>query len=302
LWPADRLYTVCGVKRNNPHHQTSAPAPSDGIGGERVFAVERALMLLQCFEYAGEARSLASLARQSGFYKSTILRLANSLCRMGFLLRGADGLFAVGPELTRLGAPRRAQIDVEDLIRSHLRSLADTKYSAFFCVRQDRRPVCLFREDASQDRVPVGKRARDPLINGAALQVLRAYGRHGNDKDLNLVRQRGWAVSVGSGSLDLTIFAVPVFNREKALLGALGLAGRSEHFSTERHSRLRQIVQAAAVDLGKDMRFVHPRDVTDIAKSVRLGGQKERALPWSQDLPSAPHYGTAGGAATVASA
>ena len=76
------------------------------IRGDRVFAVERALMLLQCFEYAEETRTLASLSKQSGFYKSTILRLANSLCRMGFLLRHPDGLFAVGPELIRFGTPQ----------------------------------------------------------------------------------------------------------------------------------------------------------------------------------------------------
>lgn len=226
-------------------------------------------MLLQCFEYADETRTLASLSKQSGFYKSTILRLANSLCRMGFLLRHPDGLFAVGPELIRFGAPRRAPIDAEELIRSNLRTLTDTKYSAFFCVRHDRRPVCLLRENASEDLPPAGKGARDPLIHGAAFQVLRAYSRHAKDENLSLVRRRGWALSVQSGRLDLAVLAVPVFNRERALLGALGLAGKSENFSAERQRLLRQMMLAAAQDLGKEMRFVRRGELAGAAESGR---------------------------------
>ncbi|MHA1553115.1 MAG: helix-turn-helix domain-containing protein, partial [Alphaproteobacteria bacterium] len=69
-----------------------------------VESVERALRLLECFSGAESALSLAELSRRSGHYKSTILRLAVSLDRFGYMHRGADGRYRLGPTLWRLGA------------------------------------------------------------------------------------------------------------------------------------------------------------------------------------------------------
>lgn len=234
------------------------------LAEDRVFAVERALMLLQCFECADETRTLASLAKQSGLYKSTILRLANSMCKMGFLSRQPSGLFALGPELTRLASLSRMSIDIEARVRSELRKLATkTDEGAAFYVRQGRHRVCLFRVDGKgDDRVQAREGSRSPLNNGAAAQVLRAYGKSCKDPDLVTVRRRGWAVSKGDRHPGLAAIAIPVFNREKELLGALAVTGLVRHFTEEREQLLRQTVAAAAQALSADMRFVHPRDLS----------------------------------------
>jgi DNA-binding IclR family transcriptional regulator len=87
--------------------------------------------LLQCFETAGETRSLASLAQQSGFYKSTVLRLAGSLCRKGFLQRDEKGFFTLGPELRRLGSLTHSSVEVEKLMRPVLRNLLQAGDSSY---------------------------------------------------------------------------------------------------------------------------------------------------------------------------
>ena len=69
-----------------------------------VSAVERALSLLDAFNELDYALTLADLARRTGLYKSTILRLAESLQRMGYLKRLADGSFQLGAAPLRLGA------------------------------------------------------------------------------------------------------------------------------------------------------------------------------------------------------
>ena len=43
-----------------------------------VEAVDRALKLLDCFEISDHSLTLAELSRRSGFYKSTILRIAEA--------------------------------------------------------------------------------------------------------------------------------------------------------------------------------------------------------------------------------
>lgn len=224
-------------------------------------------MLLQCFECVEDTRTLASLAQQSGLYKSTILRLANSMSKMGFLLRRPDGLFAVGPELTRFSMPKQRSVDVDDLIYSSLKNLADTKYSVLFCVRRNRRPICLFREDGNELAcLARGAKAKVPLNSVAILHVLRAYSRYAKDEELMLVRERGWAFSVARRPFELAVIAVPVLNRESELLGALAVAGHPAYLSEERQCSLRPAILKTAQTLSSEMRFLHP---PDLIKHVR---------------------------------
>lgn len=74
---------------------------------QRVEAVERALKILEVFDAPKEAFTLAELAEATGFYKSTLLRLLASLERFGYVTRGADGRFSLGPTPLRLGRRHR---------------------------------------------------------------------------------------------------------------------------------------------------------------------------------------------------
>lgn len=67
-----------------------APRPSPPRGSAGVGAVDRALGLLNCFKDGNAVLTLTQLAEATGLYKSTVLRLAASLERSGFLVRRAD--------------------------------------------------------------------------------------------------------------------------------------------------------------------------------------------------------------------
>jgi hypothetical protein len=67
-----------------------------------VAAVDRALLILSAFREDDVALSLALLARRTGLYKSTILRLLQSLLRAGYVARLPDGNYVIGAEPVRL--------------------------------------------------------------------------------------------------------------------------------------------------------------------------------------------------------
>ena len=74
-----------------------------------VAAVDRALLILSAFREEDAALSLALLARRTGLYKSTILRLLQSLLRAGYVVRLPDGgNYVIGPEPGRLAKVRQA--------------------------------------------------------------------------------------------------------------------------------------------------------------------------------------------------
>jgi DNA-binding IclR family transcriptional regulator len=230
---------------------------------DRVFAVERALGLLQCFETAGETRSLASLAQQSGFYKSTVLRLAGSLCRKGFLQRDEKGFFTLGPELRRLGSLTHSSVEVEKLMRPVLRNLAaTTQETASFYVRDKRHRICLFRENSPKTvRHHLDEGGRHPLDVGAPGKILRAFSKHAKDPALLAVRRNGWALSRGERDPDLASISVPVFNKYRELLGALSVSAVLSRFTKEQQQHARASLLTGANSLSEKMKHLSACDL-----------------------------------------
>ena len=63
---------------------------------------EKALSVLEAFSKDRQTLTLTEISRETGLHKSNVLRLAASLERYGYLKRGADLQYRLGPALWRL--------------------------------------------------------------------------------------------------------------------------------------------------------------------------------------------------------
>lgn len=192
----------------------------------RVEAVERALSLLEAFSSERSALSLSELAAETGLYKSTILRLAASLIRFGYLRRGADGRFRLGPALWRLGSLYRRDYELGERIRPALRRLVETagETASFYVVDADER-LCLYRENTADPlRHHLEEGTRLSLRQGAAGHVLSAHGK-GCAEARGRLRPDGGCISWGERNPHVCALAVPVFDSRGHLQGALALSG-----------------------------------------------------------------------------
>ncbi|MEO3431347.1 IclR family transcriptional regulator [Pelagibius sp. CAU 1746] len=222
---------------------------------DRVEAVERALTLLEAFADGAPQLSLAELAARTGFYKSTILRLASSLERFGYLARGADGAFRLGPAPARLGALYRDRADHGGLIRAALRRLRDaSSFTASFYVRSGETRTCLYRENSEREiRHHLEEGVRLPLALGAAGKVLIAYTqtpetdaqRHAARK----LRRDGYAFSLGERDPFIAALAVPLLDAGGAFQGALCLSGLAAQFTEGQKERCRELLRQTAAEL-----------------------------------------------------
>lgn len=214
---------------------------------DRVESVERALTLLEAFDKGQGTMSLAELAASTGFYKSTILRLIGSLQRFGYLVRQGDGRYRLGPSLARLGALYRDESDLDALLRPVLRRLRDDSgETASFYVRSGLTRTCLYRENSERElRHHLEEGVRLPLDLGAAGKVLRAFADE-RAAGLEVVRQDGFAVSLGERDPYIAAVAVPLFDPGGQLMGALCLSGLAPHFTEGHHRHCRDLLVAAA--------------------------------------------------------
>lgn len=201
----------------------SETAPKDR---PRVEAVERALSLLEAFDDGTAQLPLKQLAERSGLYPSTVLRLAASLEAFGFLQRGADGMFSLGPSLWRLGNHYMRAFDLEPYVRPVLIGLVEElQETAAFYIRAGDERLCLFRCHAD-NRIGhhMQEGGRLPLDGGASANVLLAFsGEEGSRFDQ--IRLDGFDVSRGERMPDVHAVSAPVFGPRAELLGVLAISG-----------------------------------------------------------------------------
>lgn len=220
----------------------------------RVEAVDRALSILDAFASGRAVLSLKDVAEATGLYKSTILRLCGSLEAFGYIRRGQDGLFRLGPKLWQLGNQYQHGFNLEVYVRPVLRQIVDdTNETASFFIRDKSDRVCLFRENSRQPiRHAVEEGLRLPLDRGAAGRILRAF--HGDavaSKQSAGIREQGFYFSDGERDPYAAAVAAPVFGTDDACLGALAISGLRERFGPGTVERLGKIAMRHARELSR---------------------------------------------------
>jgi DNA-binding IclR family transcriptional regulator len=219
----------------------------------RVASLERALSILSVFETSETPVTLAQIAKETGLYKSTILRLIGSFEDHGYIQRSADGAtYAVGPTAFRLGAIYKKSFELDEAIETTLEDLVrkGTESASFHILDRDHR-LCILRKDSNHptlDRVSAGDRL--PLDRGAAGKVLRAYS--GDDSsEMQGVREQGIAVSHGEVDPSCAAISVPVFGQSNELIGAISVSGPKERFTDESVANMSQLLFEASRNLSR---------------------------------------------------
>jgi len=202
-----------------------------------VDAVERALTILNCFSAERASLSLAELAESTGLYKSTILRLLNSLQRFEHIDRSEDGRYRLGPTTWRLGTVFRSGFLVEELLRPELKRLSEeSQETASFYVRHGETRVCLYRSEPSRAiRHSIAEGLALPLDASASAQVLHAFSGGSTESQ---AKSQGYAVSLGQRDPEVAAIAVPIYLPTGEFAGALTVSGLIHRFDTKQQKKL----------------------------------------------------------------
>ena len=200
-----------------------------------VKAVDRALRILDCFSPDRLELTLAEIARETEYYKSTILRLAVSLESFGFVVRSESGKFRLGPTTWRLGSTYRQSFDLSEILRPELKLLSDaTGETASYYIREGDSRICLYRsEPARAIRHYITEGASMSLDQGASGKVLRAFSGVKDEADPQ-IQTNGYAVSHGERDPEVAAVSIPIRTAQGQLLGALAVSGLITRFNEDR--------------------------------------------------------------------
>jgi DNA-binding IclR family transcriptional regulator len=236
-----------GVPAKNPAGKK--PASENGAA-----AVDRAFAILAVFGEDAFQLTLAEIARRTGFYKSTILRLLNSLEKAGFIRKSADGRYCIGPEPLRLSSLYQTSFRLRDVLLPHLEHLSDLsgETSSFYIRDNDWRMILYRVEPQRAVRVSIREGDRFSVKYGASGKILSAF-TYTNDSVFDEIRKNLWAESYGERDPETASVSVPVFGAGGILQGAITLSGPMERFTPKSIRNILGTLFESAIHTSKEL-------------------------------------------------
>lgn len=239
-------------------------------------SVERALAVLPLL--AQGPAGLGAVADALGVHKSTALRLLRTLHQHGLVYRQADGRYRLGAALFALAAEAVENLDVREVAHPHLRALNQaTGHTVHLALHQDDEVIYI---DKVESRYPVRMYSRIgkpvPLTVAAVAKLLLAdlpeaerralaerieYPRYTARstpdapaflRELDLVREQGWATDLGGHEESLNCLGAPVRGPGGRVVAALSVSAPSVVVTAEGLLELLPLVLRTAEDISRD--------------------------------------------------
>ncbi len=219
-----------------------------------VAALERGLRILAAFSLDVPELSLTELSERIGIHKSTVMRLANTLEKAGYLQRSAAGKYCLGVMTLPLARVYRASMQPPEIILAVMRELASlTGESITFSVRRGELRICVYRVE-SPNRIRAHFSVGDvaPIGLGASGRVFALFDDKPRNRSTGAAGRKGKPL-VQSSADELTDgmagIAAPVFDDSGALHGALAVSGPKVRLGAHRLTTMHGSLVAAAREI-----------------------------------------------------
>lgn len=246
----------------------------------RVQVIDRVLSVLEVLASAEPAVTLVELSKRLRLPKSTVLRLLMVLESHRFVEKDArSGAYRLGLKLFELGSKAIARLNVSSLAKPHLERLVFTAgETAFVCVLDDGEALSLERVESSRTvRVPSTIGWRGPAHCTAVGKALLAFWPDADlnalvkkrklraytpstittltrlRRELQLVRERGYAVDNEEMEEGLKCVAAPIREHSGKVVASLGILSPAFRLPDEKIPRLAVSVMDEANELSAEL-------------------------------------------------
>lgn len=248
-----------------------ATSPKQGGGAQ---AVDRAFEILEIIEAAGGSLGLSEVAEITGLTLPTIHRLVRALAARGYIRQLPSRKYALGPTLIRLGESATQLIGTWS--RPHLADVVQaTGETANMAVLDGTMAVYVAQVPSAHAMrifTEVGRRVylHSTGVGKALLaqlpdtQVRSIVARTGMPRqtpqtlidpddlitDLNIIRQRGYAIDEAEQEIGVRCFAVPVAQAPTPT--AISVSGPAARVTLESADRIVPLLKRVAKELATE--------------------------------------------------
>jgi DNA-binding IclR family transcriptional regulator len=236
---------------------------------DSVRAVDRALDILMAFTASDNELSAGDLLKRVDLSRPTLYRLLYTLEQSGFLVSSGDPQrFRLGPSVAHLAHVWTSSLDLGDLARPILRNIWErTGETVALFVPQGKFRTCIAELPSSHPlsfKRGIGYSER--IVLGASGRAILAYLPNVDLEDyadgtkidlarypaeLELIRQRGYAISNNELIQGAVAVAAPFFNAAGQVAGSMAVFGPGARLDAERTDDFGRLLMEQAQAMSK---------------------------------------------------
>ena len=250
----------------------SAPAlpAAKSASGRGVGSIERAVDVMFTLARSGVPRGVTDIASHLGMSKAAVHRILTSLRKSGLVVLDARSKhYSLGPSVLELAASYRSGLDVRSLAIDTMRELVEaTQETATLSILVDGRRIYVEQFTPNREvRMTVQVGSSFPLHAGASSKAFLAWLPEDErrrilasplerlteatvvdaqelDRELALVRERGFAVSEEERQPGAASVAAPLLDESLQPVAVLSVCGPLQRFKAETDAAAAELVSA----------------------------------------------------------
>lgn len=248
-------------------------------------AVERALAILEAVASRADGLTNAEISRKLHIPKSSASYILRTLENSGYLRRDSEARYRVGVKVLSLSRSALSGLDVRDLAMPLMRDLVDqTRLTCHLAILDGSSAVYIEKVDAPGfikvdtwvgrrmlvHTTGVGKALAAYLPQARVQKILDAAGMEKRTphsittpvkyfKELEHVREQGYALDNEENSVGARCFAAPIFNQSNEIEASLGLSGTTQQVNPETLPQLSEQLREVANRISRQLGWRGPK-------------------------------------------
>jgi len=247
-----------------------------------IKVLDKSLSVLEILLQRGSAMNMTELSEKLGFYPSTIHRILDTLKQWGYVEQDSHTQkYQLGLKALELGMAKLHQMDLVREATPYLKNLVNQgNETVHLGVLEEGEVIYLAKEESSQTiRMIsyVGKRA--PLHCTALGKVLLAYlsteerkkvlggkvlprltentitDKGELEKELDKVREQGFALDQEENEKDVRCIAAPIRNYQRRVIAAISISGPAFRIDEKAQNNLKKALIETSAKISKRLGY-----------------------------------------------
>ncbi len=255
---------------------------------DKAQTLHRVIAILDCFTLERPALGVREVARMVQLSSSTTGRLMASLKSLGLLSQNPlNHTYSLGSRVLIWAGVYTGTLDIRITALPAIEELHNaTRETISLYILENNERVCVERMESPENvRIIARLGRRLPLYAGSAGKVFLAFlpEKRREDiikavplvpltpntitdpaalrKELDVIRQQGYAISRGEWTQDASGVAAPIFDQTGEIIAALTISGPSQRFTDQAFARyapeVTRVANAISHDLGYRVNVIH---------------------------------------------
>lgn len=247
--------------------------------GKTIQSVAKAMNLLDLLAASPQPMTLAEISQKTGWPKSTVHGLLSTMREFSVIAQDEEGRYMLGIRLFEYGCTLSSYWTIIETAKPYIQHISYTTGEAVFLSILDRGEVItLDRADNRTGlwisaemgcRLPVHCTSQGKLFLAYMPEQeqksilkrtpLRPYTEHtittmpALQKELELIRQRGYATENGEYKTGMRSVAAPIFDETGSVRYAIGIIGMFRQIESEQFSRATEVVLETARKISQSL-------------------------------------------------